>query len=36
MKKCELHGDWLSDSHALLKGVNEFVPGLSVFLDQFI
>ena len=36
MRKCELHGDWLSDSHTLLKGVNEFVPGLLIFLGQFI
>jgi hypothetical protein len=33
--KRDIHESWLIDSHALLKGVNEFLAILGTFLDQF-
>jgi len=33
--KVELHKNWLRSSQTLLKGVNEFVPGLSIFFCEY-
>jgi hypothetical protein len=31
--KPEFHENQLTDSHTLLKGINEFIPVLSMFLE---
>lgn len=35
ISKHVFHENWHSDNHTLFKGVNEFLPILSIFLDQF-
>jgi len=34
LRKCEFCEYQFSDSHALFKGVNDFVPMVSMFVDQ--
>jgi len=33
--KHEFHEHWLSDSRALPEGINEFLPVISIFVDQY-